>query len=611
LHNPFSAVNFSPALIEQIRAANEIVDVVGAILPLKRAGGNFLALCPFHKEKTPSFNINPHKQIFHCFGCHKGGDVFSFLQEYEGLSFIEAVKRLAERAKIPLEHPSAHDQPNRFLKDTLLQIHEQLTQHWHSLLLHDPSAANARAYLAQRNVPPETIQLFRLGYAPDSWDDTVQWTRKKSFDPAVVEQAGLIIKREGASTHYDRFRGRLIFPICDEQARVIAFSGRTLLPGEKTAKYVNSPETPIFSKSKVFYGLDKSKRALLDANCAIICEGQLDLIACFRAGLRNVVAPQGTAFTTEHARILKRYVNEVILCFDSDAAGQSAPVRIFDSLLASGLAIRVAAIPAPHDPDSFFKQFGAQALHDLIHRAEGFFDYYLNRLCADSGTRSDKGRITILKSMAEALAKTGNRVLLDAYAQKTALRLEVTPESVRAEFKKLASGSPPVRTEPGQKSTPTPSEIPRPAPHEFWFLKLIFLNDDHLPWVAQHLQLDWIQHSEVRRLVSLRLDLAATNPDFPAGSILSSIHENSTRSLITEVLAEERPIPQPQQQLLDILTRLRNEAIDKKVAALLQRSVHPGISEEEQNKLLLEQSELRRLKKEPLKMRTSDSCGLK
>jgi DNA primase len=593
-------VNFSPALIEQIRAANEIVDVIGAILPLKRAGGNFLALCPFHKEKTPSFNINPQKQIFHCFGCHKGGDIFSFLQEYEGLSFFEAVKRLAERAKIPLDPSFAKDQPNRFLKDTLLQIHEQLAQHWHALLLNDPSASIARDYLAQRNVPPEIIQLFRLGYAPDSWDDTVQWARKKGFDPAVVEQAGLIIKREGASNHYDRFRARLIFPISDEQARVIAFSGRTLVPGEKTAKYVNSPETPIFSKSRVFYGLDKSKRALLDANCAIICEGQLDLIACFRAGLQNVVAPQGTAFTTEHARILKRYVNEVILCFDSDVAGQSAAVRVFDSLLASGLAIRVAAIPAPHDPDSFFKQFGAQALQDLIQRAEGFFDYYLNRLCADSNIHSDKGRITILKSMAEALAKTGNRVLLDAYAQKTALRLEVTPESVRAEFKKLASSSSAqLRNEERQEQAPTP-EPARPASHEFWFLKLLFLNDDHLPWVARHLQLDWIQHPEVRRLVSLRLDLAAKHPDFPAGSLLSSIQEAGTRSLITEVLAEERPIPHPEQQLLDILTRLRNAAIDKKIATLLQQSVNPGTQDEERNKLLLEQSELRRLKKQPL-----------
>src|SRR6185503_16387388 len=182
-------------------------------------------------------------------------------------------------------------------------------------------------------------------------------------------------------SNYDRFRGRLMFPICDEQGRVVAFSGRILTGDEKAAKYVNSPETPIFTKSKVFFGLDKSKRALLEAGYAIICEGQLDLIACFMAGVQNIIAPQGTAFTAEHARILKRYVEEVVLCFDSDEAGQNATVRALDSLLASGLAVRVATVPAPHDPDSFIKALGSEAFKELIQRAAGFFDYYLNRLC--------------------------------------------------------------------------------------------------------------------------------------------------------------------------------------------------------------------------------------
>src|SRR5437762_3345150 len=238
---------FSSATLEQVRAASDIVDVIGSYLPLKRAGANFVALCPFHKEKTPSFNVNPHRQIFHCFGCHKGGDVFTFLREYENISFPEAVHRLAERARIPLEfEKDPARQKNRFLKDTLLQIHEQITQRWQAAL------ANAGA----------------------------------------------------------------------GQARGIGFSGRVLRGDEKTAKYVNSPETPIFTKGKVFVGLDKSKRALLEAGFAVVCEGQLDLIACYMAGIHNIVAPQGTALTAEHARILKRYVDEVVLCFDSDAAGR-------------------------------------------------------------------------------------------------------------------------------------------------------------------------------------------------------------------------------------------------------------------------------------------------
>ncbi len=265
---------------------------------------------------------------------------------------------------------------------------------WQNCLANEAAGQLARDYLAKRGVSADAIKLFRLGAAPDAWDDTVNWAKSKNFDLATVEQAGLIIRKGGNSDrYYDRFRGRLMFPICDEQGRVIGFSGRVLSGDEKTAKYVNSPETPIFTKSKIFFGLDKSKRAILDAGFAIICEGQLDLIACFMDGVQNIVAPQGTAFTDQHARILKRYANEVVLCFDSDNAGQNAIVRSLDHLLASGLAVRVAVVPAPHDPDSFIKASGGEAFRKLVESAEGFFDYYLNRLCATNEINSDKGRL--------------------------------------------------------------------------------------------------------------------------------------------------------------------------------------------------------------------------
>ena len=386
---------FTPATLEQVRAASDIVDVIGSYIPLKRAGANFTALCPFHKEKTPSFNVNPQKQIFHCFGCNKGGNVITFVMEFESIPFPDAVRRLADRAKIPLEmENNPGQQQSRHLKDTLLQIHEQITQRWQNALANEASGQAARDYLAGRGVSAEAVKLFRLGCAPDLWDDTVNWARSKGHELATVEQGGLIIKREGGEGYYDRFRGRLIFPICDEQGRVIGFSGRVLDAEAKMAKYVNSPETPIFTKGRVFFGLDKSRRALLDAQSAIVCEGQLDLIACYMAGVQNIVAPQGTALTADHSRILKRYVDEVVLCFDSDHAGQNAAVRSLDSLLASGLAIRVAVVPEPHDPDSFIKASGGEAFKALIEKAEGFFDYYLNRLCATNEVTSDKGRLT-------------------------------------------------------------------------------------------------------------------------------------------------------------------------------------------------------------------------
>ena len=602
---------FSTATLEQIRAASDIVDVINGVLPLKRAGANFVALCPFHKERSPSFNVNPQKQIFHCFGCHKGGDVFTFVQEYENINFAEAVRRLAERAKIPLEfdkHPG--QQQNRFLKETLLEIHERITQRWHTNLLNDAGGEPAGAYLAKRGVSPEAVKLFRLGYAPDAWDDTVNWAKTKSYEWPLVEQAGLIIRKEGEDRYYDRFRGRLMFPICDEQGRVIGFSGRVIVGDEKTAKYVNSPETPIFTKGKVFFGLDKSKRAILDAQYAIICEGQLDLIACHTAGVRNVVAPQGTAFTSDHARILKRYVDEVVLCFDSDTAGQAAAVRVFDSLLASGLAIRVATIPAPHDPDSFIKELGGEAFQKLIEQAEGFFDFYLNHLCTANDVNSDKGQMAVAKAMAEAVHKTGNLVLVDKCAQKTALRLGVAPESVRAEFKRISSKTPPPREAIEAGAPEQPDAGPRPAAQEFWLLKLVLLHDDAVDWVAAHLDLRWVQHLQVRDIVSARLALHAKHKEAGVSGLMDQFEQPTARSLISEALTESRTIPNPTQQLQDLVLRLRNQFIDQQLNKLLQRCSLPETTEAERLQLLQQQQELRLVKKQPLTPRAPSGIGI-
>ena len=591
---------FSDTTLERIRAASDIVDVIGSYVPLKRAGANFVALCPFHKEKSPSFNVNSHRQIFHCFGCHKGGDVFTFVKEYENITFPEAVKRLADRAKIPLEYEQTPaGQQTRHLKDQLLQIHEQLTQRWQNTLANDAAGQIARDYLAKRGVSAEAVKLFRIGYAPDLWDDTVNWAKSKSHELPIVEQAGLIIRKAGGENYYDRFRGRLMFPICDEQGRVIGFSGRVLSGDEKTAKYVNSPETPIFTKSKVFFGLDKSKRAVLDAGYAIICEGQLDLIACFMAGVQNIVAPQGTAFTADHARIIKRYVDEVVLCFDSDEAGQNAAVRSLDHLLESGLAVRVAVVPAPHDPDSFIKANGGEAFRKLVESADGFFDYYLNRLCATNDTATDKGWLAVLRGMAEAVHKTGNGVLVDKYAQKTALRLGVSPEAVRAEFKKTSRA----KTAPAGNEAEPPaveSEALRPSEREFWLLRLLLLHDELVGSVALHLDASWISHPLARQIVVQRL-AAQTNETWRnLAAFLDQCETPEMRNLITEVVAEDRKIPNPEQQLADLVKAMRNQFLDRRIAACLQRASQPETSEAERVKLLREQEALRRQKQQPL-----------
>jgi len=592
----------SPATLERIRAASDIVDIIGAYLPLKKAGANFTALCPFHKEKTPSFSVNAHKQIFHCFGCHKGGDVFTFVKEYENIGFVDAVRRLAERAKIPLEFDNnPAEQQSRHLKDQLLQIHDQIAQRWQNTLANEAAGQLARDYLKKRGVSDEAIKLFRLGAAPEVWDDTVNWARSKSYDLGLVEKAGLILRKEGTDRFYDRFRGRLMFPICDEQGRVIGFSGRVLSGDEKTAKYVNSPETPIFTKSKVFFGLDKSKRAILDAGFAIVCEGQLDLIACFMTGVQNIVAPQGTAFTDQHARIIKRYVDEVVLCFDSDEAGQNAAVRSLDHLLASGLAVRVAIVPAPHDPDSFIKANGGEAFRKLVEGAEGFFDYYLNRLCGQNDAASDKGRNAILHAMAEAVHKTGNVVLVDTYAQKTALRLGVTPEAVRSEFKKVpAVQNAPVADDDDSFESAESIEVARPSNHESHLLKLLLLHENLVSWAALHLDTNWILHSVTRQIVEQRL-AAQTNETWKSlAAFLDSYNSAEMRNLVTEAAAEDRTLPNPDQQLADVAIKLRNQFLDRQIAAMTQKVSQPGLPETEQTELLREREKLRGQKREPL-----------
>jgi DNA primase len=603
----------SQNVLEQIRAASDIVEIIGGYLPLKRAGGNFVALCPFHKEKSPSFHVNPQRQIFHCFGCHKGGDVFTFLREYEGLSFMDAVRRLAERAHIMLDFDGQPEQQQaRALKDQLLEMHEQIAQRWQTALANDAAGQVARDYLAKRGVSAEAVQLFRLGYAPEAWDDTVNWARSKKFDLAMVEQAGLILHSDTANKHYDRFRGRLMFPICDEQGRVVAFSGRVLVPDEKSAKYVNSPETPIFHKGRIFYGLDKSKRPILDKGFVVICEGQLDLIACYMAGVRNIVAPQGTAFTSDHARMLRRYVNEVVLCFDADEAGQKAAVRVLDSLLAVGMAIRVASIPSPHDPDSFIKEFGGAAFAERIEKAEGFFDFYLKHLCARHNPASDKGRLDVLRAMGEALHKANNRVLLDTYAQKTALSLGVAPESVMTEFRHTTAPRTSAE-EHEDEGVGVERAAPPPLP-ERRLLRILLTRDEVVGWLAAHLDLHWIQHETARRIFALRLAAHHSQNWQGLSPFLTEIEEDELRSLITEILAEPDPVSLREEARMtdadkmarlemecrDLLLAHRNQHIQRQLTQLKQRLADSQLTVAEHDALFVEHQQLVAQKRLPM-----------
>jgi DNA primase len=579
-------------VLDQIRRANDIVDVVGACVPnLKKAGANFRALCPFHKEKTPSFNVNPQRQLFKCFGCGAGGDVITFVMRWDGLEFREAVEQLARRANIPLEFDTKRERgmPSG-QKELLFKLHDDAAAFFHAQLMKEPAAQIARDYLTKRKVTMEAAREFRIGYAPDAWEATLQWAVSRGYAPQVLESAGLVIAREGGG-HYDRFRGRLMFPIRDEQGRVVAFSGRILSGDEKAAKYVNSPESPIFTKGRVLYGLDKTKRAIADAGRAIVCEGQLDLIACYMAGVQNVVAPQGTAFTGDHGRILKRYTDEVVLCFDSDAAGQNAAVRSVDELLTAGLVVKVATIPAGHDPDSLVRDEGADKLLAVIAAARPFFDFHLDYLCARHDRNSDVGKIQISRALAESLGKVTNAVLRATYVQRSAALLGV-PESALLEEMNKIRRAPERGAEPSAAPSATTGLRPAPLAAEKMLLQLVLGDADTLASACAHLDTEWLTSSMAGEMLAAIHRLRAAGQWRETNQLLDAYPEG--QELLAELLLGPAPASEPGQAASDCLRALRERWAKLRISQLTQQLHQPGLPAEEISRIQKQILDLRK-----------------
>src|ERR1700756_1905228 len=420
--------------IEQIAAANDIVEVIGSYFPLKRAGANFKALCPFHQEKTPSFMVSPSRQTFHCFGCGAGGSVFRFVMDYEHTDFPSAVRKLAARVGITVvEKRGAADEDRQHeTRRTLLKLHGEAAEWFQENLIKKQVGEPARKYLKQRGITGEIAKRWQLGYAPDEWDAFGSWARGQGYDARELVASGLVKTKDddqtsnlNPRTSYDRFRGRIMFPICNDVGEVIAFSGRLLEADPQAAKYVNSPETPLFQKGRVLFGLHKTKRALIDANCAIVCEGQLDLISLFEAGIKNVVAPQGTAFTEYQARILKRFVNEVVLCFDADAAGAKAAERSLDALLQNDFVVRVIELPPGEDPDSLVRREGKQQFEKRVAKARDFFDYWIDREIASVDLGSMGAKMEAARRLASTVSRVHNPILRGEVVNKASARIGV------------------------------------------------------------------------------------------------------------------------------------------------------------------------------------------
>lgn len=367
-------MRISESKIEEIRNSISIVDLISEYVQLRKRGKNYIGLCPFHSEKTPSFTVSEDKQIYHCFGCHNGGNVFKFLMEYKKISFIESIQELAEQLGIEISSEDEGYTERQSEQEIFYDINTAAARYFSNNLLNDPEGEIARNYFQKRNIKPQTMRAFGLGYALNGWENLVNFIKEKNIDFDKALQLGLI-GRNNDGRVYDKLPGRIIFPIFSPNGRVVAFAGRVLTEQDKGAKYINSPESIIYSKGRILYGLSLAKDELRKLDKAIIVEGYMDLISLYQAGVKNVVAVSGTALTDDQAQLLSRYTKNVVLLFDADTAGIKASMRSIEILLKKDFEVKIAALPKGEDPDSYVTKFGKDAFDDIIKRAENFLEY--------------------------------------------------------------------------------------------------------------------------------------------------------------------------------------------------------------------------------------------
>ncbi|RMD50204.1 MAG: DNA primase [Ignavibacteria bacterium] len=362
--------------IQEIKNAVSIVDVISGYVQLKKTGNNYKGLCPFHQEKTPSFVVSEEKQIFHCFGCHEGGTVFQFLMGIKKISFPEAVKEVAEYAGITIQYEEGYDPSVKDEMEILYEINVLAAKFFAEKLYQSIEGQSARDYLEERKIKLQTQRNFGLGYAPDSWSALKNYLEEQKVDLDKAGELGLLDKKE-QGTYYDKFRDRIIYPIFSTNGRVIAFGGRILNPNAKGAKYLNSPESKLYSKRKVLYGLYQSKEEIRKLDKAILVEGYMDVIALFQAGVKNVVASSGTALTDDQVKLLSRFTKNIVVLFDADTAGQNAALRSIEILLKNNFEIQVLTLPEGEDPDSFIQKFGKDEFEERMKRADNFLEYQM------------------------------------------------------------------------------------------------------------------------------------------------------------------------------------------------------------------------------------------
>jgi DNA primase len=476
---------------DEIKSKLDITEVLGEYISFRPAGANLRAVCPFHQEKTPSFMISPEKQIWHCFGCGKGGDIFGFVMEMEGLTFPEALRLLAPKAGVTLRSTDIEAGSKR---NRLLDVMEAANDYYHRQMLGN---SIIKDYLKNRGLQEETVRSWKIGYSPNSWDDLYSFLRSKKYSDEEIFSAGLSVKKDGASKYYNRFRDRVMFPINDIAGQAIGFSARINpaeknLEAQKMGKYINSPQTSIYDKSRVLFGLDRAKGAIKAQDLAIIVEGQMDAITLHQGGYKNVVASSGTALTGEQIKLLKRYTNNLAMAFDADAAGQLAADRGIAEALAQEVNVKVIVVPSGKDPDECLKNSPTE-WEAAVKEAPSVMDYYFTKIFKDFDINKVEDKRGAAKKILLMVAKLSNKVEIDHWLKRLAEKIDVD-ENLLRETLKTSLGE--VRR-PGDGPSQINAQRNAPVVSESWeeklsalLLALMLKYPDFIPYVAHNVEIE-------------------------------------------------------------------------------------------------------------------------
>jgi len=551
---------YPQTFIEDLKRQADIVTVVQDYVSLKKVGATYKGLCPFHGERTPSFHVNRDKGFFHCFGCGVGGDVFKFLELHDTIGFADAVKQLAQRFGMPLPELEASDEQraNSAERETLLKVHD-VAAAWFREQLASAAGARIRKQIADRGVDSATGDALGLGFAPPGRDLLKRALLAQGFSQAILLRAGLVVQRDDGSV-IDRFRNRLMIPICRDTGSVIAFGGRAL-DADQQPKYLNSPETPIYSKGRTLYGLNLSKAAVRERRFAILVEGYFDFAQVFQAGYHSVVASCGTALTPQQAQQIRRFTNRIVLSFDPDAAGQGAAAKSCEMLVAEGFEVNVAILPTGEDPDVFIRRHGKTAYGDLLTQSKPYLEYLIDRVGASHDLNNDEGRVRFVSEMLPIAARIPDVAMRDRFADRIAFKARVTDEVVRAEIRKAAvqkHGSVPKR------EIPSFGQVTKAEKGLIWWL----IHDPALALAA----LESLEIADFEGLASRSvLDLARKlNEDkgFSASALLEHLDMGEAQ-LVTGVASESEAPVHDVEDCARIVRRLRCE----RERAALQREI--------------------------------------